>query len=184
MRRYGRRPTFRGRRARPAVSWQCSAAGWNPAGLVGITPLPLYVDLVDAEPLAATTTPDIDRFRVERVRGHIYLENVASAGNGDILMAIIVRDVIAGIPTTPDAGLQAAGPNADAESSWLWFAFAALGPAVASQALASCVVPVDVRVKRILRPHQRLSLECRTAANSNLSANASFRLRTLISRVV
>lgn len=172
--------SFRGRRPRRPMQWIPQTAAISPAGgVVG------EIVLVDASSGFTGTTnpiPQIGRMTIMRVRGQVNVLNNSAVANSFVSLGIAV---VQSPPGTVNPGSQG-----DLDYPWMWTRQYVLSGTVAAQTnfgYVSSHLPgpggsmadVDIRVKRILQPNERLSLFVVTSIQLTTTAY----LRTLISRV-
>lgn len=167
-------------RSKPATAWLAPATAWFPNLPSALANNSVTQQtLVSTEPAAAGTI-GITRSRIERVRGKVVLYNTTLGTIGTATMGILVEDEVAGV-----IDVLSPATVANADKSWMWLDFAIIG-AVDGDAtnLEQYSAMVDIKVKRILRPHQRLSFVVFSqAAAGAATLSISLMLRTLVSRV-
>lgn len=184
-----RRRRMAGRRRRP-VQWVAGNEAYVgiPHALNSSTPslMMLVGTYASGASPVGIEPPIIGRFTVERIRGQCVVSPGGVWAQGDVAiigLGIIVLNVPAGgtVVSIPDPNVPA-----DADKSWLWLAHYSMGtevPNVVENSFAS-MMDVDVKVRRVLRPDQRLYLIGKTIAVVGTGAvNLYPFVRTLISRV-
>lgn len=118
-------------------------------------------------------------FTVFRVVGAIALYNADSATPASVSGGIIVQDLSANAQI---AGYDLTLPS-NMDKQWMWLFNTVLNArAAASGSDATRVIPVDIRVKRKLRPHQSLNLQMQYVGGVT-AVTPYIQLRTLIGRV-
>lgn len=173
MRRFRR--SF-GRRRRPPMQWVPQVAAVVPGAGAAVT----AVTLVDAASGFSGTTqpqPTIGRMTVQRVVGEI--ETTFQNGTEQYHFGIIVVDSGQTTVSLPDPSLQAG-----LDAPWLWlgrFFSETNSGLLTNQTYSPNGNHIDVRVKRVLRPNERLLLVCSSTTAAGSGYNVW--LRTLISRV-
>lgn len=134
--------------------------------------------LVAANAASTAQVPNIARMTILRIRGTIQCLGEQAANTPQFYYAgICVVDAAA-------AGTTVLDPSSatDADAPWLWLDQRMLiGAAIAAQTWNAAYLSVDVRVKRVLRPNERLMLFENVPGLVTVGVTRCF--RTLISKV-
>jgi len=172
-----RRFASRSRRPRPPMQW---VPAYDETKTLTASAIVNTV-LVDAVNAATSQVPNIARMRVERIRGQIHIENGASTTAVFVCGIAVVNVNDAGTSTSLAPGLLAS-----ADYSWMWLRAFQLEPTANvgyrwNGAWPPHGADVDIKVKRVLHPQERLVLYIDNHTATNGVGNIF--LRTLISRV-
>lgn len=170
----------RTRRVRPPMQWLTGTGNaWAPATGNNIAAATLTSTiLIDATSGGLLGVPQIARMTVHRIRGQLGFQ-MQGAAQGVISCGIIVKESSTGGSYNPDPSLAA-----DADAGWMWLHHFGGVPVAASTTRTymnydSVDTVVDVKVKRIIRPNEVMSLVMICPAAFTVFAS----LRSLISRV-
>lgn len=190
---------FTRRATKTPVQWFASAFGY-----VGATMTPLGTTTLVGFNLLDTRIPAVlspesrplgGRLRVERIVGQILLSAPPAAAGSlgftpvDILcsMGIIVADFEQGAIDAFDPSQTGGTATTDMNKSWLWLHHKRIYvDAAGTNNHAIHEIPVDIRVRRVMRPAQALKLQVRGYKQSGMDPqNYAFasELRTLVSNV-
>lgn len=157
-----RRPGGGGRRK---YTWVTSNEGYSTASqavAVGATTLSGLIDTYSAG--ASPGMPQNSRFTIERILGEICTQHSGSWTTGDGVIGcfgIYISPVQSGGTAVTTWDPSSAN---DADKPWMWLGHAAFSNEIGGGALSEGMAPrypVDVRVKRVMRPDERLILASR-----------------------